>query len=324
MVLLRDVSQALSVAGEDHLTAALVLHAETGLVLGTSISGTPAGALAGAFEAALTNQAAGLPPAPPARVVSLVEVAPDVRKAVAAAPLGSPQLIEAGSLAEAEDIFDSLVGHLAGRVQPDEPPSPEDWSMLLGQALAYLRAEPWARWSDAVPLGLQLTLEGTVEDYVAVVMGNAGVQRGLALYPGSTLPAGLRSPGPEPEPGPEPAPGQEPGLLSAALQATPGGTLLLMLDSPGETPDDFAQKAFRYGWPADADYLPTLVGVGPDGPSDLAAADAHRLQVALAAVMALDSRGPVLAKVAQVTTGAVALADGGQGDFAITQRPPSP
>jgi len=306
MVLLRDVSHAVHVAGEDRIMAALVLHAETGLVLGVSISGTAAGALAGAFEAALTNQAADLPPAPPARVVSLVEVAPEVRKAITAASFGSPELIEAGSFGEAEDIFDSLMGHMAGRAQPIEPPSTEDWSLLVEQALAFLRAEPWARWSDVVPLGLQLTVEGAVADYVAIVMGNAGVQRGLALYPGVTLPPGLRSPGPGPAPG-----------------ATPSGTLLRMLDRPGETPDGFADKALRYGWPADAAYLPTFVGVGPDGPSDLADADAQRLNVALGAVVALDSRGPVLAEVAR-TTGRVALADGAHGDFVITQRPPSP
>ena len=306
MVLLRDVSHAVHVAGEDRVMAALVLHAETGLVLGVAISGTAAEALAGAFDAALTNQTADLPPASPARVVSLVWVAPEVRKAIAAASFGSPQLIEAGSLAEAEDIFDSIVGHMAGRAQPTEPPSPEDWSLLVGQSLAYLRAEPWERWSDVVPLGLEFTIDGTVANYVAIVMGNAGVQRGLALYPGMTLPPGLRSPGPTP-----------------ALEATPSGTLLLMLDRPGETPDEFAEKARRYGWPADAAYLPTLLGVGPDGPSDLAGADAQRLQVALAAVVALDSRGPVLAEVAQATTGRVALADGAHGDFVITQRPAS-
>src|SRR5664280_1104385 len=108
MVLLRDISHAVHVVGQDRVMAALVLHAETGLVLGVSISGTAAEALAGAFDAALTNQAADLPPAPPARVVSLVEVAPEVRKAIAAASFASPQLIEAGSLVEAVENVLSL------------------------------------------------------------------------------------------------------------------------------------------------------------------------------------------------------------------------
>jgi hypothetical protein len=301
MVMLRDVSHAVHVAGHDLLMAALVLHAETGLVLGVSISGTAAEALAGAFDAALTNQAADLPPGPPACVVSLAEVLPEVRKAIAAASL-SPQIIESGSSAEAEDIFDSLVGHMAGRAQPAEPPSTEDWWLLYDQARAYLRAEPWARWSDDVPLGLQLTLDGTTAKYVAVVMGNAGIQLGLALYPGVTLPPGLRSPGPEP-----------------GLETTPSGTLLLMLERPGDIPSEFAGKALRYGWPAGAAYVPGWVGVGSEGPSDLADADAHRLQMALAAVLAIDSRGPVLAESDMGTSGRVALADGSHGDFVITQ-----
>jgi hypothetical protein len=197
---------------------------------------------------------------------------------------------------------------MAGRAQPTEPPSTEDWSLLVGQALAFLRAEPWARWSDVVPLGLRLSVGGTVAPYVAIVMGNAGVQRGLVLYPGMTMPPGPRSPGPRPGPGP-------------ALEATPSGTLLLMLDRQGETPAAFADKALRYGWPAGAAYLPTFVSVGPDGPSDLAGVDAQRLQAAIAAVVALDSRGLSLAGGAGAMTGRVALADGAQGEFEIIQRP---
>jgi len=186
----------------------------------------------------------------------------------------------------------------------------EDWSLLFGQSLAYLSAEPWTRWSDEVPLGLELTVDGAVTNYVAIVMGNAGVQRGLALYPGMALPAGLRSPGPELEPEP-------------ALEATPSGTLLLLLDPPGETQVEFADKALRYGWPPEAAYLPTFIGVGPDGPSELAGADAQLVQVGLAAVIALDSRGPVLVEATKATTGQVALAEGAQGHFAISQRLPA-
>lgn len=308
IVLLRNVSHAVHIAGEDQLMAALVLHAETGLVLGISIQGTAAEALAGAFDAALTNPAADLPPAPPTCVISMVETAPEVRKAISAASFGSPELIEAGAIPEAEDIFDGLVGHLAGRAQPAEPPSTEDWSLLVGQAFAFLRAEPWARWSDVTLLGLELTVDGTAASYVAIVMGNAGVQRGLALYPGMTMPPALRSPGPRP--GPESAP-----------EATPSGTLLLLLDRPGETPTAFADKALRYGWPTDAAYLPMLVAVGPDGLSDLAGVDAQRLQVALAAVLAFDSRGLTLAEAAPAMTGQVTLADGATGVFEIIQLP---
>mgnify|MGYP001791967641 CR=1 FL=1 len=185
MVLLRNVSHAVRVVGEDQLMAALVLHAETGLVLGVSIQGTAAEALAGAFDAALTNQAADLQPAPPARVVRLVEVAPLVGQAITAGSFGSPELNEAGTMPVAEGIFDGLLWHMAGRSQPTEPASTEDWALLVGQALAFLRAEPWARWSDVVPLGLELTVDGTEARYVAILMGNAGVKLGWGLYTGS-------------------------------------------------------------------------------------------------------------------------------------------
>jgi len=59
--------------------------------------------------------------------------------------------------------------------------------------------------------------------------------------------------------------------------------------------------------------------VGADGPCDLAGVDTHRLQVAIAAVVALDSRGLALAEGDPAMTGRVALADGAQGDFVITQ-----
>jgi hypothetical protein len=49
--------------------------------------------------------------------------------------------------------------------------------------------------------------------------------------------------------------------------------------------------------------------------------DAQRLQVAIAAVVALDSRGLALASGAGEMTGRVALADGAQGEFEIIQRP---
>jgi len=48
------------------------------------------------------------------------------------------------------------------------------------------------------------------------------------------------------------------------------------------------------------------------------------LQVALAAVVALDSRGPVLVGSTAATKGRVALAAGEFADFLITQRSPVP
>jgi hypothetical protein len=298
IVLLRDVSHAVRIAGQDTVLASLVLHAETGLILGAFVADTPSEALAGAFDRALTQPAAELPPARPDRVVFPVEIATEVRSA--AATLGASELIEAGSVLEAEDIFDGFVGHLAGRDQPHEPPSTEDWALLVGETLAFLRAEPWVRWSDVVPLSLEVTVDASTDGYVAIVMGNAEVQHGLALYPGTALPKYLMSRVPGPD-------------------ATPDGTLLLFLDPPGEVPLEFARKASRYGWPEDAEFHPAWLVGGPEGARDLGRVDAQRFQVALAAVRALDARGLVLAKGQHATTGQVSLSNGAQASFAIAQ-----
>src|SRR5437868_6628355 len=44
-----------------------------------------------------------------------------------------------------EDVFDSLIGHLAGRHQPEHLPTPADWAMLFRQANAFVQARPWQR-----------------------------------------------------------------------------------------------------------------------------------------------------------------------------------
>lgn len=299
MVLLRDVSHGVRVTGQDSVVASMVLHAETGLILGTFVGGTAQESLAGAFQAALTRPVAELQPAVPARLVFPMDVSGEVRRAVGTASLGSPELVEAASLIEAEDIFDSLVGHLSGRAQPNQPPTSEDWALLVGQTFVFLRAQPWLRWSDASHLALCLTVDGTTEQYVAIVMGNAGVQRGLALYAGTSLPR----------------------KLTTQKGSVPGGTLLLFLDSEEEAPLEFARKARRYGWPAEEALLPTWVVGSPQGASDVSDLDAQRLQIALAAVLAVDAQGPILAG-AETTPipGEVGLSQGQVGRYAIARR----
>lgn len=297
MVLLRDVSPGVRVTGQDSVVTSLVLHGETGLILSTFMAPTAQESLAGAFHAALTRTVQHLQPAAPARIVFLVATAGDVRRAVATTDLGSPELIEAGSMDEADDIFDGLVGHLSGRAQPDEPPTSEDWALLVAQTLAFLRAEPWARWSDASHLALRLTVDGSTRPYVAIVMGNAGVQHGLALYAGTSLPKKLSAPN------------------------VPDGTLLLFLDSEEEAPPEFTHKARRYGWPTGEALLTAWVASTPAGPSDLSDLDAQRLQVAVAAVLALDGQGLILAGAgATPLLGEVELSHGRVGRFEIARR----
>ena len=274
----------------------LVLHGETGLILSTFMAPTAQESLAGAFHAARTRTVQHLQPAAPTRVVFPVELAEEVRLAMGTAGLGSPELIEAGSMREADDIFDGLVGHLSGRAQPDEMPTGEDWALLMGQTLGFLHAEPWLRWTDASHLALRLTVDGRTTAYVGTVMGNAGLQHGLALYPGTGLPKRLSAPN------------------------VPDGTLLLFLDPEDEVPPEFAGKARRYGWPTDEALLPAWVVGTPQGPGDLSDLDAQHVQLALAAVLSLDAQGLVLAGAqALPLLGEVTLSGGRLGRYEIAR-----
>jgi hypothetical protein len=69
-----------------------------------------------------------------------------VAEALGAAGAGAPlpTITEVDPPADAGDIFDSFLGHLAGRAQPAELPTPEDWRLLYSGALAFYRVGPWA------------------------------------------------------------------------------------------------------------------------------------------------------------------------------------
>ena len=306
LVLVGDVSYAVHVRGHAQLQAALVLDVSTGLVRGVAVAPSDIEALAAAFTTALSKPAGHLAPGQPDRVLCGPGVAAQVADVLGglapSTPL--PPITEVAPGQEAEDIFDSFIGHMAGRAQPEEPPGPEDWQLLFDQTLAYFRTGPWTRWSDGIDLALELTVAGEIGRHVAVVMGNAGLQRGLVLYPGEAAPAGVRD--------------FEPGKAVP----TPAGTLICALDPPGEQPADLAAKAVRYGWPTDAELVPAFLSAGPDEGSDLDRAGAQRLTVAIAAVLAHDARGPILAHPArQTTTGSVLLAGGQRASFGICQRP---
>lgn len=304
LVLVRDVSRSIRVREQPQLMAALVLDVSTGLVRGLAVAPTDAEALTEAFQAALANPAGPLPPARPQRVLCGTGLAAPVARSLEAlsASTRSPPVAEVEPGLEAEDIFDSFIGHMSGRTQPEEHPAPEDWQLLFNQALRFCRAEPWIRWSDDIDLALETSVDGESSRYVAVVMGAMGVQRGLALYPGEVAPPGLRD-----------GPAHQPPTVRP-------GTLLCILDPPADLPVEFTAKAHRYDWPAGADLVPVFVTVGPEEGGDIGLADVKRFTVAIAAVVAHDGRGPILADPeTQVTTGTVALGDGQRATFTIRQ-----
>jgi hypothetical protein len=305
--MVRDVSHAVRVRGQARVVASLVLDAGTGLARGIAVGSTAGAACADAMETALTKPAGPLPPEVPGQVLCGHEQAADVTGGLARLLNGAaePAVTVSTPGAEAEDIFDSFVGHMAGRRQPDEFAGPDDWQLLFAQASDYCQAQPWVRWSDDADMGLVVRIDGAAARYVAVVLGQEGIQRGLVLYPGGALPTGLR----------EWTPGTSVPL--------PGGTLLFYLDPPEESPPEFVAKAIRYGWPGDADLIPICVASGPDGPADVGRADVHRLTMGLAAVLAHDhsrptaGNGDLTGNGAGATTGLLTLPGGRRGSYSI-------
>jgi hypothetical protein len=294
ILLVRDVTAAASVAGQPRTMASIVLDADTGLIRGASVAATAQEACTQAAEAALTQPAGPLPPHVPVTVVYPDgEFAADALAALGEVlpSTGATALLAAPAIPEAEDIFDSLVGHLAGRPQPTDAPGPSEWTDLYELAAAYCRAEPWRRWSDADLLDLVVTLDDEPTRYVAVVLGQEGVQHGLAIYPGDDLPAGLR----------DWQPGETPPL--------PEGSATLWLDPPSELPHEYVARASRYGWPSDLPLAPIPVSAGPSGLGDLAREPARHLTLALAAVVGLDDR---------MASGTVTFSDESVGRFDIT------
>jgi len=300
IVLIRDVSQTVRIAGESRLTASLILDADTGLSRGMSVDRTSTGACTQAMRTALTQPAGDLPPGRPSRVLCGIghreSVAAQLAVVLGSGPL--PEVTEVAS-AEAEDILDSFIGHMAGRAQPDEFATPDDWAMLVEHSDAYRQAEPWSRWTDQDHFDLVIRIDGTAARYITIVIGAEGVQRGLVLYPGGALPDSL---------------GDQPG---AAPEPIPAGSILFYLDPPHEAPPEFSAKAARYGWPPDADLTPVwLTTTDQHSPADLDNTAAQRLILAIAAVLAHD-RNP---RSSNSTTGTRTLADGQQGTY--TLRPP--
>lgn len=309
LILSRDISESVRIDGEPQVRASMVLDMDTGLVRGVAAGATEVDAVAQAVEMGLTRPAGTLPPGRPDEVLcapGLEAQVIDVLSSLIADDRVPPvRAIEPP--AEAEDIFDSFVGHMSGRPQPTEPPNPFDWELLYRRAFDFYRGAPWTRWDDGIVLVLETSMDDAEGGWAAVVMGNSGIQHGLVLYPGGRIPDGLDD--------------WEPGLPVPM----PSGTLSLMLDPPSELPSDLRNKAFRHGWPSDAELVPAVLRLGREGGGDPGEADVQLLAIALAAVTAHDARGPIAVGSAnQVTNGEIVLGNGRKASFSIAQKPPVP
>ncbi|MDQ6837934.1 MAG: hypothetical protein M3137_06250 [Actinomycetota bacterium] len=301
IVMLRDVSDAVQVEGEPVLMVSLVLDAESGLALGTKVGSDGPDALVQALEMALTKPVGPLAAPTPGVILCAAGLATDIEGALATLRPGAavPAIRETEAVPDAEDVFDSLLGYLTGRAQPGDPPRSEDWQVAFEVALGYWHQAPWERWSDSVPLHLELGTPDDVATYLGVVLGAEGIQRGLILYPGTALPVGSGDGDPE-----------DPALV-------PSGTLMFFLDPPSELPAELVAKASRYGWPADAEVVPAFIGKGPDGPVDVSRHDVQHLSLAAAAVVAHDQRGPIVVGTSSDTTGELLLAGDRRARFSL-------
>jgi hypothetical protein len=300
LVMTRQLPDTVRVARAGQLVASLVLDVDTGLIRGVAADERQDNALQAAMGSALTQPAANLPAGTPARVLCPIGTAPAVRIALTAVGVKDVPVEEVHPGQEAEDIVDSLVGHLSGRTQPSERPTPEDWQLLHEQTLTFRQAEPWSRWSDEEHLLLTLSTDRGSERCLAIVMGQAGIQHGLALYAGHELSAALQQPG------------QDEHIPDS---------IALLLEPATELPGDIAAKAHRYSWPRQDPLTPAFMSLTPEGPEEISRDDAHLLTAALAAVHALDQRGLRAASSSDAVTGSIRLADNDTVNYSIQHQP---
>ncbi len=304
LVLLRDISHAVRIPNEPRIVASLVFDMGTGVVLASAVAGREDQALRQACEMALSRPAGGLAPRRPDQVLCNpgLALALEAQLGEMSPTCPAPTISEVPVVHEAEDVFDSFVGHMVGRRDAKELARPSDWQVLFDHVLLFYKRKAWDRWADDVDLLIEVEFGRRNDTYAAVVLGHEGIQHGLVLYPGTGPPAELRD-------GP-----------AVRLQAMPAGTLMLNLDPPGDVPEEFVMKASRYGWPAGSDLVPVFLTVDGVNPGEPGRDEVTALAVALAALLEHDATGPALVTEGpKMTSGKLALADGEPASFRIQQ-----
>lgn len=300
LLLQRDISESLRVDGEDRLVATLALDMGSGMVLTSQCTRDEVTSLSQALRAASASPIGGIPSSPPALI--LCPPALGGRLARVLGDIGGMESVEVAEVSppdEAEDAFDSLVSHLAGRTQPDELPSAAESHLLHERAIRFTQERPWERWPDDLPMIVDVTVERSRRSFRALVLGNSGIQHGLVLIPVDHEP-------------------QPPDADELGPTLPPGG-IAMFLDDDG-VPPDLQARAHRYGWPADEALLPVFSSANTDGPGELGRRDAQMLTVALAAAVDHDARstaegatGPI------VSSGVVELPSGVPARYTVRE-----
>jgi hypothetical protein len=305
IVLARDVSESVVVSGQRRTAVAVVFDAAAGMIVNITPGTSSEDVLRRALKGALVRPAAPLRKLVPERLVSPPELVEAVRTtATTLSKLAAVEVTEGVGMDDAEEIFDSIVGHMEGRDQPTDPPSVGDWRVLYDELRSYAEAAPWRRWTDSDWFRASLEVEGASVERVCVVLGNAGLQHGFNAVADPTMLEHLAA---------DESSRRNP--LQHLDQA-----LIVHLDPWRETKGVHGDKARRYGWPSEARFVPSLLTVRDGGPADLSCADSRLLTLALRAVLTEDARRLTVAGAGSATTaGEVTFHDGSVGRFAVAR-----
>ena len=299
LVVQRELTGSVQVRDVPEIWFTAVFSTPSRKIAGGQADSSAHGSLVGAVRQAILAPAQGAPSGPPAVVVAAPGLVDEVRDVLREEGI-RVAVDEVAPPDWAEDVLTELAGHLAGRVQVADPPSPADWALLYQQSAAYALAQPWERRADDVHLALELRIGSGRADAVAIVLGHANVTRGLALSPGRHVQEALV--------------GGKEGALP------PAGTVSFSLIERAEAPPEMLERAQRYGWPETLD-APLFAAMGPDGPQEIDRDQAIMLMVALAAAIDHDRQG---AGFGMQVRGQMVLANGRRGRWRAILEPNVP
>lgn len=294
IVVVRDVSRSVRVQGEPKVIACLVLDMGNGQVLGQAMAASQIDALRQACRTALFKPLGVSSVERPDTILCPVGLANPLAREFRRlkVPDPRPEVVESAPVYGAEDVLDSLIGYLAGRRQPKEFATPADFRLLVREAFAFYKSHPWSLFTDEDDLSVRLGVGDTAATFTAVVLGNAGLQHGLVLYPGSFVPASVRS------------------YQSVDQVETLPGTIMFTLDPESEPPEDVVAKWRRYGWPAGSELVPAFFMAVREGGCDLGRKEVLQLTAAIVAITRFAQEASFRDVVpAKPLKGRVALAD---------------
>jgi hypothetical protein len=289
LLTVRDLSSSVTVRGQSEIWAALLFEEDAGVIPAVRVASTPHDALAETLSSALAEN-----PAP-----SLIRVdgdvaeslLPDIRSTLSDTE-GSME-IGRGDLPDwAEDAIVDLILHLGGHEHTEDGPTPEEWAPLYQQAEEYIRAAPWDRRADDVHLRLELRVGSERSEWIAVVLGAAGISEGLVVAPGRRVPNGDES---------DPWP---PGTIHFSLAGD---------DAVGGAAEGLRRRAQRYSWPGDL-AVPVFLEINGESGCDLSRRSSMMLTLGLAATLDHDRRS---LGHGETITGQMILGSGRRGRYRV-------